>query len=284
MSESRSAAAPFFIHNERAMISLGPLNEKVHCPFRCAFCYVQDEFGSYASLEIDKIVDFLKKHKGEYDIIYVSGDTDSFASPRTQKGLDLLHAIVTEVDCDVEFTSRTVFSDEEYRQFKVIIDIQKEKGYRFYAGVSITRYSEDTQYLEPHPIPSPDSRIEHIKIMKKLGAITMLGLRPFLPVVNIADYITILDKLYPDLDIALGECFYFIRDGKIQERVFLDGIPDWIEQDIVRNQIMDFDDNESLWDIWNSEKYERAVAAHCKKLGIIFSMHSAEAIEEYKSL
>ena len=57
-----------------------------------------------------------------------------------------------------------------------------------------------------------------------MGAITMLGLRPFLPVVNMHDYTTILDKIYPDLDIALGECFYFIRNGSIQERVFPKGI------------------------------------------------------------
>lgn len=284
MSKIRSVEDPFFINGERAMISLGPLSENVHCPFRCAFCYVQDEFCSYAVLETDRIIEFLKKYYDKYKIIYVSGDTDSFAPPRTQKGLDLLQAIVNEIDCDLEFSSRTVFSDVEYKQLKIIIDKQKSKGYRFYAGVSITRYSKDVEYLEPLPIPSPDARIEHIKKLKKLGAITMLGLRPFLPVVNVNDYITILDKLYPYLDIALGECFYFIRNGKIQNRVFTNGIPNEIEKDIVRNQIMEFDDNKSLWDIWNSENYERAVADHCKKHGIIFSMHSAEAIEVYKKL
>ena len=47
---------------------------------------------------------------------------------------------------------------------------------------------------------------------------------------------------------------------------------------------MEFDDNESLWDIWNSEEYENHVAEHCKKLGIIFAMHSREALEEYDRL
>ena len=284
MSKIRSVTNPFFINGERAMVSLGPLNDAVHCSYRCAFCYVLDEFISYASLDIERIITFLKKHRGEYNIIYVSGDTDSFAPPRTQNGLDLLRAIVDEIDCDLEFSSRMVFSASEYAQLEKIINDQKNKGYRFYAGVSITRYSEDTQYLEPKPIPSPNARIAHIKYMKKLGAITMLGLRPFLPIVNVDDYITILNKLHPDLDIALGECFYFIRNGKIQNRVFPNGISNEIEKDIIRNQKMDFDDNKSLWDIWNSEKYEKIVAEHCKKLGVIFSMHSAKAIEEYKKL
>ena len=95
---------------------------------------------------------------------------------------------------------------------------------------------------------------------------------------------TILDKIYPDLDIALGECFYFIRNGSIQERVFPKGISEDIEKNIVCGQRMEFDDNESLWDIWNSKEYENYVAKHCKKLGIIFAMHSEEALEEYNRL
>lgn len=284
MSKTRSANEPFFIHDKRAMISLGPLNENTYCPYRCAFCYVQDEFSSYACLEIAEIIAFLKKNYNEYNIVYVSGDTDSFAPPRTQKGIDLLNAIIDAIDCDLEFSSRSIFSDEEYKQFGFLINKQKAKGYKFYAGVSITRYSNETQYIEPYPIPSPSERINHIKKMKKLGAITMLGLRPFLPVVDINDYIIVLDALYPYLDIALGECFYFIRNGKIQHRVFPNGIPNEIECNISRNQTMDFDDNKSLWDVWNSENYERKVAEHCKKLGVIFSMHSAEAIKEYKHI
>jgi DNA repair photolyase len=284
MFKKRDKPNPFFINGERAMVSLGPLSETVHCSYRCAFCYVQDGFSSYVNLDIDKIIDFLKKNRDKYNIIYVSGDTDSFAPPRTQQGLSLLNAIVKEVYCDLEFSSRAVFSEQEYYQLEDIINEQKKKNYRFYAGVSITRYTDQLSYLEPYPIPSPDARIIHMKKLKSIGAITMLGLRPFLPIVNVNDYLTILDKIHPDLDIALGEYFYFIRNGKIQSRVFPKGIPSDIEKNIVRNQIMNFDDNTSLWDIWNSEDYEHLVAEHCKKLGIVFSMHSAEAIEEYKKL
>ncbi len=109
----------------------------------------------------------------------------------------------------------------------------------------------------------------------------MLGLRPFLPVVDMQDYAIILDKVYPALDIALGECFYFMRNGNIQNRVFPSGIAPDIEININRNQAMEFDDNKSLWDIWNSTEYEKFVADHCKKLGIIFAMHSQKALEEY---
>lgn len=280
----RNPNMPFYIDGHRAMVSLGPLSDNMYCPYRCAFCYVQDGFMSYTKLDVTDIIDFLIKNRGKYNIIYISGDTDSFAPPRTKDGLKLLGDIVKNINCDITFTTRCVFSDAEYDQLSDIINTHKKTEYKFIAGTSITRYSEDTAYLEPAPIPSPDERIQHIKKLKYAGAITMLGLRPFLPVVNMNDYITILDKVYPDLDIALGESFYFKRNGNIQHRVFPQGISKDLENNIIHNQIMNFDDNEVLWEVWDSKIYEEFVADHCKKLGIIFAMHSQEALEEYDKL
>lgn len=280
----RNPNMPFYIDGNRAMVSLGPLSDNMYCPYHCAFCYVQDGFMSYNKLDLTEIINFLHKNREKYNIIYISGDTDSFAPPRTKEGLKLLNDIVININCDITFTTRCIFSDSEYEQLSNIINVHKKTGCKFIAGTSITRYSEDTSYLEPAPIPSPDARIQHIKKMKRAGAITMLGLRPFLPVVDMHDYITILDKVFPDLDIALGESFYFNRNGNIQRRVFPKGISEDIEKNIIHNQSMNFDDNKVLWEVWNSKKYEEFVAEHCKKLGIIFAMHSQEALEEYNKL
>lgn len=281
-NKSRDISTPFFLDGRRAMVSLGPLAPGAYCPYKCAFCYVQDEFMSYAQLELQQIVNFLIANREKYNIIYISGDTDSFAPPRTRKAVDLLKMITENVHCDITFSTRSVFSDEIYNELGQIIENHKKSGYLFIAGSSITRYSDKTAYLEPPPIPTPDERIQHIIKMKQLGAVTMLGLRPFLPVVDKEDYITILDKLYPFLDIALGECFYFIRDGHIQKHVFPNGINSDTEKDIIKNQKMYFDDNGALWDVWNSIEYEVFVRNHCQKRGIIFSMHSSDALEEYK--
>lgn len=278
----RTRLNPFYLNGGRAMVSLGPLAENRYCPYNCAFCYVQDDFGSYAKLEISEIVNFLIVNRSKYDIIYVSGDTDSFAPPRTQRGIELLNIISQSVECDLLFTTRSVFSDDVLVKLSEIAIRQRKANKLLIAGTSITRYSQRLDYLEPPPIPTPDERIQHMKNMKALGAVTMLGLRPFLPMVDVDEYITILDKIHPSLDIALGECFYFIRNGNIQRRVFPQGISKSIESEIVRGQKMYFDDNQSNWDVWNSAEYEEKVAEHCKKLGIIFAMHSSEAIEAYK--
>ena len=103
-----------------------------------------------------------------------------------------------------------------------------------------------------------------------------------LPVVPIQDYITILDKAKDFVDIALGEHFYFIRGGKICGRVFPDGIPRDAERNITRGNKMSFDVNNSDWDIWYSAEYEKVVRAKCQEYGIVFSMHSDDAIKEYE--
>lgn len=278
----RTQLNPFYLNGGRAMVSLGPLTEKKYCPYSCAFCYVQDDFGSYVSLNLDDIINFLVINRNKYNIIYVSGDTDSFAPPRTDKGIQLLNMISQSVECDLLFTTRAVLPDTVLNRLSEIADRQHKVNKLLIAGTSITRYSEEVAYLEPAPIPSPDERIQHMKNMKSLGAVTMLGLRPFLPMVNVSDYITILDKIHPSLDIALGESFYFIRNGNIQKRVFPNGIPNEIEKEIKQGQKMYFDDNQSCWDTWSSLSVERTVAEHCRKRGIIFAMHSTEALEEYR--
>lgn len=278
----RNINNPFYLNGERAMVSLGPLNESTHCPFKCAFCYVQDEFVSYAKLDINKIIDFLKINRNQYNIIYISGDTDSFAPPRTQQGLALLYEIVEKINCDVLFTTRTVFSDVDYEVLKEIINRQKRKKKMLYACVSITRLSDKNAYLEPEPIPTPIERLIVLKKLKKLEATTVLALRPFLPVVSTNEYIEIIDYINEYIDIVLGESFYFIRNGAVQKRVFRKGILKEYEKNIT-NKKMNFDINDAVWDVWNSEDYEKLVQKKCEELGIIFSMHSEDAIKKFSN-
>lgn len=279
--KQRNKNNPFYLENRRAMVSLGPLSNNTHCAFRCAFCYVQDKFASYASLNDDEIIAFLKENRQEYDIIYISGDTDSFAPPRTNRALKLLQRMVKEGNCDLLFTTRTTFSDSNYEEIRQIIEEQKVKEKKLYACISITRFSDDYAYLEPKPIPSPEERIIVLKNLKKLGATTILATRPLLPIVNVNDYLTIIDKAKQYIDIVLGECFYFVRGDNVEKRVFPNGILPEYEMDIDRNQKMLFDNNNANWDIWKATNYQQIIQKKCSDLGIIFSMHSDDAIVEY---
>ena len=104
----KSKDQPFDIREGRAMVSIGPLSPKKYCSYNCPFCYVNAGFLSYATMTIPEIVAWLKKHVDSYDIIYVSGDTDSFAPPRMDEGIELLEALA-ELDSDLLFTTRAIF-------------------------------------------------------------------------------------------------------------------------------------------------------------------------------
>lgn len=272
----------FFLNGTRAMISLGPLSSNQHCPYRCAFCYVQDGFEKYAVLDTDSILMFLHEKRGQYNIIYISGDTDSFAPPRTSIALELLTKISNQLDVDILFTTRTVFSAEQLAVIQKVDENQRQKCRRLYACISITRYSEDVAYIEPFPIPTPNERISTLINLKKAGATTVAALRPFLPVVDVNDYLTILEKAAGFVDIALGESFYFVPNGKIYNRVFLNGISADCAKNITHGQKMSFDTNNLEWDVWDSSEYESTVKQYCLEHGIVFSMRSDDAIAEYK--
>ena len=232
---------------------------------------------------IDDIISFLVRYRENYDIIYVSGDTDSFATPRKEQGILLLQQIAQNINCDLLFTTRTTFNDYELSKLGTVVEILRRKGKRLYACISITRYSEELSYLEPKPIPSPKERIEMLNKLHCIGAVTVLAMRPFLPVVPINDYLKVLELVRGFIDIVLGEIFYFTLEGNIQHRVFPEGVPPEIESELLRNQSMDFDKNMEEWQVWPATSIEKIVRTYCENNNIIFSMRSQDAIETYEN-
>ena len=101
--------------SSRAMVSLGPLNPRRYCTYRCPFCYVNGEFDRYANLGPEGVLVWLEDRRDQFNIVYVSGDTDSFAPPRTDEGLALLSQL-TSLDVDILFTTRYAFQAKPSRR------------------------------------------------------------------------------------------------------------------------------------------------------------------------
>jgi len=270
-----------FIYKNRATVSLGRLNEQRYCPFTCAFCSAQDEdTEQYLPNEISDIINFLESNKDKFDIVYVSGNTDSFAPPRTDRGIELLDQIAKKIDTDILFTTRTTFSPEQLQKLKDIVTLQKAKNKELFSAISITRYSEKNEYLEPYPNPTPDERIKTLIALKKLGSTTVLALRPFLPMVSLEEYMTILDKCGKHTDIVLG-CNFHFKDTKSQslQRVFKGNPTD--EENIKLSQV-DYFNKKGIWNNIICADYESKIREKCEQLGPVFSMSSIDAITEYK--
>ena len=263
----------FYIGNNRAMISLGPLTDNKYCPYNCAFCYVKSGFTKYTKLEIDNIMTFLNYNKEKYDIVYISGDTDSFAPPRTEKAIDLIKRISENIDVDITFTTRTIFDEKSLEKLKYISNYMKNKNYKLIASISISRlYSAN--YIEPNPIPSPEERIETLKKLKENGLYTILATRPFLPIITSNEYIEIINKAKDYIDAVLGEIWY--ADEKLIKDVCKN--IDMKEIKFIENT-MDFDDNDKVWKCYEAKETIEDVTKFCKDNKIPFYMRSRPAIE-----
>lgn len=274
----RSLENAFYIGNNRAMISLGPLTDKKYCPYSCAFCYVKSGFMKYMKLEIDDIIEFLKKNKGKYDIVYISGDTDSFAPPRTDKAIELIKRISECIDVDITFTTRTTFNKDNLKKLKNINDYMKNKDCKLIASISVSRLSS-ANYIEPHPIPSPEERIETLKKLKQNGLYTILATRPFLPIINADEYIEIIKRAKDFIDVVLGENWY------ANDNLINDVCKDYdINKINYVEKTMDFDNNDKVWKCYEAKETVEKVTQFCNENGIPFYMRSYPAIEYIRSI
>jgi DNA repair photolyase len=248
------------------------LHPDKHCPYSCAFCYVQGNFTQYPKQEIPEIINYLQAHEKEYDIIYISGDTDSFAPPRTEEGLTLLKSIAETLDKDIQFTTRTVLSEKHLKDLEYIYQICKQKNKTLIASVSIPRlYSGE--HLEPKPIPSPQERIAFTKELKKLNIPIFLAIRPFLPVIPAEEYFEIIKQCAGSVDVVLGECWY--TNDELLAKV----MPNQ-QKDLPLVEVkMDFDTLGSTRKCREAKETEEQVRNFCDQHHIPFFMRSKPAVE-----
>lgn len=269
MTEERQ----FEISNRRAMVSLGPLSEKKYCTFSCAHCYVQADFVKYPSWAVSEIHRFLIERRSEYDIVYISGDTDSFARPRTEEGMELLEKVVS-IGCDVLFTTRAVLDKENTDQIIELSRLCRTNGQLLIACVSISRL-RSAPHIEPPPIPSPQERLRFLQALHSRGVDTVLAVRPFLPVIPPEEYAEIVELTAGHVDAVLGEAWYFDSEGRLEDRVL--GTGTRVLSDI-KMEKMDFNKSEVKWKVFEGNEAALVVEGACAKLGIPFFMRSGPAI------
>lgn len=269
----------FDIRDGRAMVSLGPLSAKRFCTYACAFCYVHADFPKYASLPIPEIIDYLQGHAGEYDIVYVSGDTDSLAPPRTNKGLELLDALAT-LQTDVLFTTRAPLGSADLDRLAVLNERLSQQGNILFGCISISRL-RSAPHLEPPPVPSPEQRLEVLGGLHARGIVSVLAMRPFLPVVPVEEYVEIARVAAPFADVILGEAWYADKGGVLVRQVLRADDPSELDFEEHR---MDFDSNDAVWKVWGGKEVREKVGAFCSDAGIPFFMRSRPAILHVREL
>jgi DNA repair photolyase len=269
--------SPFFIGLGRAMVSLGPLSAERYCPFSCQFCYVQGPFPRYPTATPTEIVKWLTKRRGQFKIVYVSGDTDSFAPGRTHLGLALLDSR-RQVGTDVLFTTRHVFDSADSAALRKIAAAYRSAGLLLVACISISQLNYPA--LEPPPIRPPSERIEQMRLLREAGVVTVLTIRPFIPGIPAHEYCTIVDRGHVYADIVVGGDLYLDTNGYISRL---------IEKAIGMNprratteeqeRALDFSLDPLAWHIEHYPEACSMVARRCDELNKPFFVRSGPAID-----
>jgi len=271
--KQRPPESPFDIRENRALISLGPLSAKKFCTYSCPFCYVHTDFLSYGSLDRKKIVRWLSERRGDFDIVYVSGDTDSFAPPRTEEGIALLRDLLP-LDVDVMFTTRAVFTPSQLDSLESISSDLGSAGHYLFGCVSVVQLT--FRHIEPPPIPPSEQRLAQLCAFKGRGIVAVLAGRPFLPNVPANETVQIVRTVERCVDAVLGEVWYFDSAGILERQVFQGSTPPGF---VYIGGRMDFDINDAKWNIYEGTETRESVEAFCRSAGIPFFMRSLPAIE-----
>jgi len=272
---NRDSDNPFDIHNGRAMISLGSWKPNAHCPYSCLFCYVPGGFLQYSSLQINDICTYLLGRKNEFEIIYISGDTDSFAPPRLEDGLNLLKLLATEFEKDILITTRIAMDIDIVKQLKEISNILSAKNKKLFVCISISSPDGDRR-IEPLPIPPVNSRIDTLSLLRENGLYSILAMRPFLPIYNSNDYMGLISSVAPSVDLVLGEVWYHDPDKVMWTK--LTGNP-LIYKGMSSKTKMRFNASDKEWEVWNDPEMEKIISDYCESLSIPFFMESSPAIK-----
>ncbi len=232
---------------------------------------------SYPNKTNDEIIAWLKERKNKYDIVYISGDTDSFAGPdhRIEQAIQLVERIA-KLGVDIMITTRAIIKfngSDHLDRLTAVTDELRKQGLHFFACVSITHYSHPE--LEPSPIPTVAERIAQLKRFKEAKMVSVLAMRPFLPVVGLDEYQNILDDCKDHIDLVLGKEWY--ADEKMIKDVNGESFAN-SSQDFSHGR-MAFDINEAQWSVYNPIDKESAVRDMCYQLGLPFFMKSRPATD-----
>ena len=81
-----------------------------------------------------------------------------------KKGIDLIEAIYAEFKCNILFTTRNVFSYDDIVKLSNINKTMKKDFKYLFACVSISAYNSYKKLESCNLIPSPQKRIDFIKL------------------------------------------------------------------------------------------------------------------------
>ncbi len=155
---------------------------QLSCPFDCSYCFVEDlNFNqkrnvAYLTQEQQKLLEELPK---EIKMIMLGCDTEFFQSKK-----DSLNTLkkLSELNKDVSVITKLNLSQDFIEEIKAVADIFAHNGNVLSFSVSLP--CNKSAKIWESKAPSPEKRIETLKLAYNAGLKNLVAIRPLMPSIS----------------------------------------------------------------------------------------------------
>ncbi|MFH2036158.1 MAG: NUDIX domain-containing protein [Candidatus Zixiibacteriota bacterium] len=149
------------------------------CKYECNYCYTKRHdvyFGEPNPQRTYEMLSKLCSESKEVLTAQIGYDNDPFINPKL--GLDIITRL-TWLPINIGFSTKAYISEETARRLALLRRIKLEEGYNLSGLITLTSIGSYSK-LEPKA-PTPERRLQSVRILSDKGIPILINLRPMLP-------------------------------------------------------------------------------------------------------
>ena len=157
---------------------------QLSCPLDCTYCFVDDMTTNQSrnvAYLTNKQIDLLEKLPEKIKLIMLGCDTEFFQN--RNEAIEILKKL-SKNNKDISMITKIPITESFIDEIVKINDSMIENGNVLSVSISLTCLSEEKVEKYEPKAPSPEKRIQALKLLFQKGIPSLLSLRPLLPDVS----------------------------------------------------------------------------------------------------
>jgi len=153
---------------------------QLSCPLECTYCFVNDMTTNQkrnVAYLTEKQIELLENLPPEINLIMLGCDTEFFQNK--QEAIKILRKL-SKFGKDISMITKIPVAETLLDEIVEINKVMKESGNVLSVSISIPCISEEMNKKYEPKVPSPQRRIDTVKMIADKGIPTMLAIRPLL--------------------------------------------------------------------------------------------------------
>ncbi len=166
---------------------------QLSCPLDCTYCFVNDmTTNQHKNVEYltDRQIELLKNLPKEIELIMLGCDTEFLQSK--EEALEIIKKL-SKFGKDISMITKIPINEFMLDEISTINEEMKGQGNILSISISLPCISEEMSAKYEPKVPSPQKRIDSIKMIANKNIPTMLAIRPLLPDISNEELQRIVD-------------------------------------------------------------------------------------------